>query len=379
MAKDSVPFPYMRWAKANLPLDDPLSLGLSAVARPGRDDVPALTDPLPRDGPNPEAAWKEALETLHGLGPGSVHPTCGASHANFLVYLAFARGGRVAAETPAYEAFHRLGAAVGAEVRPFRRAADRNWRIDPDDLARAVAPGAGVLAVTDLHNPSGARLHPDDLDLLVEAAEKGDAVVLVDEVFLDLDPEDRPSAATRHPRVLVTSSLTKSHGMWDLRAGWVLGRPSRVAEVERWDDLVCPRLPLLALKEALAYLPFARAQIERIRERSARATERVDAWVRGRSDVWWTRPPAGFTGFLRLGPPHRPLDADRVASTAWEDSGIRVVPGRFFQASTWIRISYLLDDDPLERALEGLGRALDQVGRAQASRAASSTSPRATP
>jgi aspartate/methionine/tyrosine aminotransferase len=312
-------------------------------------EVPGLLPARLPDGRDPEEELPKALGAWLGLPPEAVYPTLGASHANFLAYLAFARGARVAAETPAYEAFHRLGAAVGAEVHPFRRDPSRGWRVDPADLARAAVPGTRLLAVTDLHNPTGARLHPEDLDLLVSTARRLDALVLVDEVYLDLDPADRPTSARADPRVLVTNSLTKSHGLWDLRAGWIAGDPA------------CPRLAMLPLSQVIAWLPHARARLATVRRRCAELTRVVDAWVRSRDDVSWVRPDAGFTGFVRVGRPGAPLDGDEVAARAVTLGGTRVIPGSFFQHRDWIRLSYYLEDDLLRRALEGLGRALDSL------------------
>jgi len=361
MADDAAPFPYLRWAKAHLPPGDPRSLGLSGLPRPAAGALAGILDPFLPGGADPRPAWREALARHHGMTPECVHLALGTSHANFLVYLAFARGGHVAVETPAYEALHRLALTVGATFTPFSRRPENGWRLDPDDLTAAAVEGTRLIAVTDLHNPSGARLDDRDLALLVEAAERCDAVLLVDEVYLDLDPLDRPSAATRHPRVLSTSSLTKSHGLWDLRAGWVLGAPDLVAEVARWDDLVCPSQPLLPAAQALAYLPQAGACLEATRARAARRTERVDRWVRGRRDVWWTRPDGGFTGFLRIGRPGYPLDGDAVARDLAEHAGVHIVPGSFFQAPGWLRISYMLEELDLEVALAALGQALDRA------------------
>lgn len=365
MADDAAPFPYMRWAKAHLPASDPRSLGLSGLPRPPSGALDGIFEPFLEGGVDPRPVLREALAERYAMpGPDAVHLALGTAHANFVAYLAFARGGRVAVETPAYEALPCLGAAVGADVRSFRRCAENRWRIDPDALAVAVEGGVDLIVVTDLHNPSGTRLDPADLDLLVETAERHDAVVLVDEVYLDLDPLDRPSAATFHPRVVATNSITKSHGMWDLRAGWLLGHPERILEVARWDDLVCPSSPLLPAAQALAFLPQARPRLLENRARAAELTDRVDAWVRTRDDVWWTKPDAAFTGFLRLGTPERPLDGDAVAADTLTASGVTVVPGSFFQAPTWLRISYMLADDDLDAALASLGDALDRAVKA---------------
>jgi hypothetical protein len=351
---EPAPFPYLRWAKAHLEWD-PLCLGMSGLAPLTAQERADLGLSAPTDIGQPEALLKEALAERHGLPPEAVHPAAGTSHANFIVYLALARGGRVAVETPGYEALGRLAEAVGAEGRTFRRDPARAWRVDPDDLAAAVAGGVDLIVVTDLHNPSGARLAEEDLDLLVVTARRAGAHLLVDEVYADFDPRERPTAARRDPLVLATGSLTKAHGLPDLRAGWVLGAPEVVARVEAWDDLVHPSQPPAGMADAARYVPQARARMVPVRALAAERAAQVDAWVRTVPGVTWEPPDGGLSGFLHLGT----RDGDAVAERAWRAHGVRVVPGSFFQDRNALRISFLRPRADLARALEGLRRALE--------------------
>ncbi len=360
MADDAAPFPYLRWAKAHLRFGERLNLGLSGAPHPAAGEVEGLLDPT-ATWPDPAGALREALGDRYGVGAEQVHLASGTSQANFACFLAFARGGRVVSETPTYEAFLRLGQAVGASTATFRRDRHRGWRIDAEALRRAVTPDTSLITLTDLHNPSGAALHPDDMNLVLEVAERADARVLVDEVYLDLDPGERSSAAHLSPRVLVTGSLTKAHGLWYLRCGWVLGAPDAIREIDRWNDLVCPALPLLSMSQALTFLPHAHERLEVVRAACDRLTRQVDQWVASRDDVAWVKPQGGFTGFLLLGRRGHPIDGDAFAERAWAEEQVRVVPGSYFQRPDGVRISYLLETDALADALEGLGRVLDRT------------------
>lgn len=357
---DRAPFPYMRWAKRHLTGSSPKNLGMSGIGTLSTAELP-----LPRDVPYwaPEGeAGDPGLRALvaarYGVAPENVFATAGTSLANFLVFLAEARGGHVAAETPAYEALLRLPEAVGATVSTFRRDEARGWRIDPASLASAARKGTRLLAVTDLHNPSGARLHADDLRLLVDHAERLDAAVLVDEVYLDLALEPARTAALAHPRVIATNSLTKAHGLGGLRVGWVLAHPDRVRRIAEWNDLVCPAHPVHSVEVAKAYLPQADRFLSRTRAAAAARLAQADAWVRSRRDVSWVRPDGGITGFLRL---PRGLDGERLAEHAAASHGVRVIPGTFFQSPGHVRLSFGLPEADLSEALESLGHALDEL------------------
>jgi aspartate/methionine/tyrosine aminotransferase len=211
-----------------------------------------------------------------------------------------------------------------------------------------------LIVLTDLHNPSGLRLEEDVLAAALALADRHDAHVLVDEVYLDFDPADRESAVHRHPRVVSTNSLTKVHGLPDLRAGWVLGQPATIARIDAWDDLVHPSLPPGPMVDAATYIPQARARVEAVRVAAAERAAQVDAWVATQPRVRWTRPHGGLTGFLLLDG----LDGGRVAEALWREARVRAVPGAFFQVPQALRISYLLPEPVLAGALEALGRTI---------------------
>jgi len=348
------PMPYLRWAKRWLG-PDPQSLGLSGLAPLAGPTRAELGLSPPAEVGDARSLLKSALAERYGLTPENVHPAAGTSHANFIAFFALARGGHVVVETPGYEALPCLAAAVGRSVATLRRDPERHWRIDPVSLEEALRPETALIAVTDLHNPSGLRLHPEDLDLLVAAAERTGAWLLVDEVYADFDPWDRPTATQRSPRILATNSLTKAHGLPDLRAGWILGAPSVIRAIDAWDDLVHPVQPTLSLANAARYVPRARALLETTRARAAHAAGIVDAWVAATDGVRWERPDGGITGFLLL---DGDVDGDEVAARLATRHGVRAVPGSFFQVRSALRVSYLLEDDALHRALAAIGRVL---------------------
>jgi aspartate/methionine/tyrosine aminotransferase len=348
----------MRWAKRNLTGFTPNNLGMSGLPGLSAADV-APAGPTPYwmpEGAYGDPELRGLIAAREGGAPDHVFVSAGTSLANFLVYLAEARGAHVAVETPAYEALPALPAAVSATCTAFRRDPARGWRIDAASLRAAVRPNTRLIVVTDLHNPIGVRIPPEDLALLLAEAERVGAAVLVDEVYREMDLVPRPTAARAHPRVIVTNSLTKAHGLGGLRIGWILATPDRIERIAGWNDLVCPAHPVPSIAVAKAYLAQADARIATTRAMIADRLGRADAWVRGRGDVAWTRPDGGITGFLRL---PAGTDGAAFAAHAFATEGVRVIPGAFFQAPDHVRISYGLPVEDLERALLALGRALD--------------------
>ena len=343
------PFPYMDFARRQLMVwGGAQNLGLSGVAPPQGNpfDLPAWP-------PYPEAhaAYRQAVGDRFGVAPACVYPAAGTSHANFVVLLGLARGGRVAVERPAYEALPAVATAVGAEVTRFDRRPEDGWALDAASV-REAAIGADLLVVSDLHNPTGRRVTEDEYTLLLDVAAQEDALLLVDEVYAPFDaPRRLPTAHRRSPRVLATNSLTKAWGFGDLRAGWILGSPEHLERVAAYDDLVNPMLPSVCLDAATRVLANDTTYLQETRDRAAARRDQVNAWVRATPGVSWVLPDAGITGFVRIDGGDEAHQGDVVAERA-AARGVRTVPGSFFQRPAWLRLSFDLPAPALDEALD---------------------------
>ncbi len=347
MPHADAPFPYMRFAKQNLVEPHPRTMGLSGMPLP--DDAPSWA----KDG-SPATAAKSRLGELYNVGHDQIHLTCGSSHANFVCYLALAKSGRVIAERPAYEALHRLAGAVNADLAFVERDPKNDWKFDLDALENEARRGVDLIAVTDLHNPSGCRITDEDYEALGRIADKYDAHVLVDEVYADFDPVERPSAALRHPRFVVTNSLTKVHGRQHLRFGWTLAAPDVITRLAEWDDLVCPVLPPEPMLHAAAYLRDAPGHAANARRLGFKRARRVNAWVEATEGVSWTQPHGGITGVLFIDALKQGIASHAFCDALRAQHDVIAIPGEYFQLPDAIRISFGLDVETLDPCLAAI-------------------------
>src|SRR5271154_6214446 len=122
-------------------------------------------------------------------GPvGGASAALGTTHALWLAYASLtAPGDDVLVEAPGYEPLTRIAEGVGARVVTFERPAGERFALDPDRIARAMTPRTRVVAVSNLHNPSGVRADADSLRAGARVAGSHGAVLLVDEVYAPFD------------------------------------------------------------------------------------------------------------------------------------------------------------------------------------------------
>jgi aspartate/methionine/tyrosine aminotransferase len=307
----------MEWAKAHTSSPLPIELGFSGAANP--------PGPRYRECGSGHPELERRIARRYGVRKNQIYLLGGTSLANFVAIAAFCDPGDVVAvETPRYAPLAEIPAGLGATVVDVPRGPSGR-------LGRIPAEASLVIATTP-HNPTGRLLEEADWRALARSADRG-AVVLVDEIYRDLQARPPRVAAARHPRFLTTGGLTKTYGLGALRLGWVLGAESLLDRVRRVDNLVsiqCATPSLLELQRLWDRLPELRRQALRPVRRNLAALRR--------SGLEFIEPQAGLTAMVRVG------DGDALAG-ALEAQGVGVARGSFFCAPEYVRL--FLGADPV--------------------------------
>jgi hypothetical protein len=354
---------YLRWAREEKPAEFDLSKSGIDEIRLDRFEVEARDLLVTETSAWGSPTLRSAIAASYGLPEKNVLPAIGTTFAVFLSCAALLDGeSRVLVEEPAYEPLRRIPLLFGARVDRLPRPFERGFRFDRERLLDSLAPETRLVVLSDPHNPSGVRLTKEDRDWLGAVAEDRGIDVLIDEVYLDFDPEganERVPAyehAFRHgSRLLSVGSLTKVYGLGRLRIGWVLAREEIIRRAAPFYDYSVgdPSGPSVALGVA------ALAKRREIRlssiERAARNLRTVAEWMENRPDLEWVRPDTGITAFPRL---RGKKDTAALLCHARRAYGVLAVPGEYFEDPRGFRLGFGIDPALLPVALERLGMAL---------------------
>ena len=349
---------YMHWAKTQQPVR--YALSSSEVPHFRLDRLPLTLADLDLDGASHPRylPLRQAIADNYGVGPDCVVTADGTSMANFLAMAALiAPGDEVIFEQPAYEPMLAAARFLGADIKRIVRRAEDDFRLDPDELARVASDRTRLIAVTNLHNPSGALTSESDLRAIGDLAAACGAHVLVDEVYLDSAAPPQPTSALLGPQFVVTNSLTKVYGLSGLRCGWILADAELGERMWRLNDLFGVNRAHQA--EALGCYAFAHLNevfagtLERLdRNRSA-----FNAFVASRDDLRCMKAEHGITAFPQWpGGDTEPLDA--LLRAKYDAS---IVPGRWFEMPEHFRVGLGGDTAMLEEGLARIGSALDEL------------------
>ena len=232
------------------------------------------------------------------------------------------------------------------------------FRIDPGEVERQITPRTKLIVITNLHNPSGALIDEGTLRALGEIAKHHNALVLVDEVYLEAMFERRPPAALHlGEQFLVTSSLTKAYGLSGLRCGWVLAAPELAQRMWYIHDLY----GVNAAHPAELLSVIALDNLDRVAARAKHLLDinrqSLNAFLASRNDVEYCRPEFGTTIFPKLC--QGSVDELLRLSTAKYETGF--VPGSYFDMPQHFRLGIGGDPEMTREGLERLGMALDEL------------------
>ena len=355
---------YIRWAKALPKVDVNLARSGIELCPPSMLElkVSDLVTTLPvHYGYGP---LRDRIAARYRVRPSQVFSVSGGtSYANWLACAATldgcGRAAEVIVERPTYEPLLRVPQALGHRIRRFDRRFDESYALDLDRFASLVTRRTRLAIVTNLHNPSSARIPLTTLRAMAARLARVGAYLLVDEVYLECLFRSRADSSVHAgPNVLTTNSLTKAYGLDGLRAGWILGPADIIARAGRINDF-------MTNNSVAPGEQFSLAAFRRLRAIGRRAHDILDpnltsvrTFLAAESRLEAFIPAGGNVIFPRL---PRGIDGDGLANRLRSRYSTLIVPGRFFESPRHVRISFGCAAATLTRGLANVSRALDDL------------------
>jgi len=176
---------------------------------------------------------------------------------------------------PAFDPYPNSTAAVGAKA--VRIPPGPDFVFPTDAVVAAVTPRTRMIFLNTPSNPTGRLIPIPDLRRIAEAAPQ--AVVLVDEAYIEFGGDTFLPEVARYPNVLVGRTFSKAYGLAGMRVGVLIGQPQALDPVR---DVTLPfninAVAMAATQTALEdteFLPRYAAQVAASRDRIYAACRRL--------------------------------------------------------------------------------------------------------
>lgn len=290
-----------------------------------------------------------------GVSPDFIYMTCGAAASLTITLNALYEDGDefilLAPFFPEYSVFVKAAGGTPVVV-PFD---EKTFAPDLSALKKAVTPRTKGVIVNSPNNPSGTVYTRKTLDGIVsllerKSAEYGRRIVLIaDEPYRELiyDDIEVPYLPNLYPDTVVCYSYSKSLSLPGERIGYIAISP-RMTEKENVYAAVC------GAGRALGYV-CAPSMFQRVAAACVNERPDITAYRRNRDLIYsaltemgydCVHPDGAFYLFVRSPEP----DANAFSERA-KTFGLLIVPGDTFGAPGYVRISYCVGRDMIERSL----------------------------
>ncbi|WKL58740.1 aminotransferase class I/II-fold pyridoxal phosphate-dependent enzyme [Asticcacaulis sp. ZE23SCel15] len=193
------------------------------------------------------------IAAIDGVAPDMVVPWPGSSDPLYRLVRAYSSATRgLVVAAPVFEMAAGIAADAGYKVT--------HVPVRPSDLAHdvkamlAADPDAGLYYICNPNNPVGTLTPLADIEWLA-ANIKSDAILLIDEAYIDYTPTQKSTALlAKHPNVVILRTFSKVYGMAGMRMGYTLARPDLIKPLMDWGSPSPYMLPVPAIAAATASL-----------------------------------------------------------------------------------------------------------------------------
>lgn len=315
------------------------------------------------NNPYGQPGLKSALSRRYGVPEKNILLNIGVTGVNYLLFAAmFNHGDEVLVETPVYDVLPGALRSQGITVVDLPRRWENGYQIDEDDVKKLLTDKTGAVLITNLHNPSGARIPARSLISLASLLEERGCLLIVDEIYLEFYfGKGAKTAFLLGDNIITTSGLTKAFGLGGLRAGWGFAPENIVKQGEKMFNVMTSMTP--DITEYIAYRvvsddglfnSFAKEPIELMNANLSL----VDEFIGSHSELSWIKPDGGVNCFPRTVSAEK---TERLFRVLWDEYDTLIIPGRFFGDTAGFRLGYGIAAETLREGLENMGKALESL------------------
>ncbi len=313
------------------------------------------------------ARLKEEIACRYRVKPANVTLAAGASMGMFLPSIALLNpGDEVIVEEPCYPPLLNIPLGLGCRVKRLSRPFENGFQPDIAQLKKLLTKQVKLIYLTNLHNPSGARISQDDMYKIAKLAGRVGAYVISNEIYMEYLGKNSPAPAFKlSDNVITIASLTKAYGLGWVRAGWVLSTPKLASLFNRIIVYLVGQNSYPSEKMAL----FAFRKIKYLQKYTDTLISTnlaiLKDWMESEEKLEWVEPAGGAICFPRL--PRGIKAMDFVAHLKKKYSTL-VAPGEFFSEASLslrrdgeashFRLGFGVKTEILKKGLKRISQAL---------------------
>jgi aspartate aminotransferase len=279
--------------------------------------------------------------------PSECLVTCGGKKALFLSLLAILQpGDEVLIAAPFWVSYPAIVNIIGARPVIVPTLEKNHWKLQKENLERAVSPQTKCLILNNAGNPTGVLYTESELEEILDWCASHQIMVISDEVYSEMayGPQKFISCGQflkYRNSVLVIQSCSKNFCMTGWRVGFVFGSQEWIQKINILQAQTITAVSLICQKAALGALMNWRAISQNIRIEMQKRRDLFHGWFNRLFQARIEAPHSSFYFFISmksLGLSHQ--NSALFCEKLLQQYNVAAIPGLAFGVEGYIRMSF---------------------------------------
>ena len=299
--------------------------------------------------------------------PEEVVVTPGAKPIIFFSILACVDPGEeVMYPNPGFPIYRSIIEFVEGKPIPIPLREERDFRIDPNDIAERLTDKTKMIILNSPHNPTGGMLEREDLEVIADAVRgREDVIVLSDEVYCKIVYEGEHESIASIPgmkdKTIILDGFSKTYAMTGWRMGYGVMREDLAEKITRLmvnsNSCVCAFIQMAGIEA----LKGPQDAVSRMVSEFKRRREVIFSGLNRISGISCKKPRGAFYVFPNV--KELGVGCKELSNFLLSKAGAAVLPGTSFgeYGEGYIRLSYANSVENLKKAIERMSEALEAL------------------
>ncbi|MBC5991498.1 aminotransferase class I/II-fold pyridoxal phosphate-dependent enzyme [Pontibacter cellulosilyticus] len=327
------------------------------------------------------AALRQAVCDKYSRQGQSVQPeqvliTPGSKQALFNLFSVLLRqGDEVVIPTPAWFGFHELMKYSCGTLVPLPTTLHDNYRICPEKLRQSLNGNSRILLLTNPGNPTGRLYSKAELEALLEVTNEFPNLYVISDEIYDHITYSQPftpilsCVGAKKEKLIIVNGFSKSFAMSGWRIGFILGPDDVIKKCIDFQGNTLSGLPEFVQEAAQSTLEQSDEALEEMLPILAQNRQLMAAALDAMPGVTYYLPEGAyyffpdFSAYLHKKTPQgEELGTSiKLAEYLQEHYNLAIAPGDKFGSPGHARLSFAIEPEKLQEAMERLTQGLSEL------------------
>jgi aspartate aminotransferase len=301
--------------------------------------------------------------------------SCGGKHALYNILQALLdEGDEVVIPSPYWVSYSDMALLAGGVPKLIQTTEENGFRINAEELTRALTPKTRVFILNSPCNPTGAAYSREDLESLSRVLEQHDCLIISDDIYEKIvyDNFRFHSIAALSPkfrdRTIICNAVSKTYAMTGWRIGYALGPADVISGAGKIQSQSTSNATSIAQAAALEAIQGAQDEVEIMVGEFRKRRDAIVVRLNAIPGLTCFKPQGAFYVFPNVRALFgKKANGKTLATPAdvvdyfLEVGRVLAVPGEDFGSTENIRISYATSLQEIEKGCERIEAAVKRL------------------